>query len=959
MKKIAILNLTRMGDLIMTSPMIQSLKDQNTETEIHLIVVDKFAQVAEGLGVDKVIGLDYNLLTTLATEAKNSQKILGTLDYFRKTISELKKHKYDEIHNITHTTISALIVSQMNGNVASGITLDKSGYRRIENNWGRYFFAGNLNRGLNPFHLADVQLGISKGIGKGYRPKFLISESGKEQSETLSENIGINRSKSWIGIQCGASDKSKQWDAESFAEAAKRILINNDVEFLLFGTSNEHELVSKVENIIGQNVYNLAGKTDIPTLAAFLSECDLLISNDTGTMHLADAVGTKTIVLTLGNALSDETAPYGQNHIVLEPAIECFPCSFRTNCPHFNCHGYIKPVIVATIATEILYGREINPSKIQARVRISRTSSDNNGLFRKTKINGTLFSPDEIIKEIYRKILFKDLSGKNVEYDIDLRLSEKYLANGHSGEFLHLIKQTKIIAEKLNQGIEVSNELKKAVSQNGNSLDPVALSNDIEKLYIDIYDNYLNLEQIRPILLLLRFDQENIPLDGVIDQIHATRDSFIRTKDLVIGFRNELEKVVVKPNRQNNSYPISKNQGKVISSPFAKFVRPRFSSEQLTVILPVSNYFVQNEIARSLKRMGHRVIPLVFKNNPNAMEQLLEYSLQADFLITVNHLAFDKNGEFENVLEKIRLPYVSWFVDRPGFILLDYTIPEGDFGSIYTWERTTIPEINGYGYDRVKFLPLACDDNLFGKGSSENESDRLIWVADSNVLPAKKWFKKAGIDDSTRLFYEKAVENQINNRIDPIENVRNTSDLLGIDIQTWNRDKLLNFASAIALAATSKSRGIVAENMVKYGLEIYGDANWNELVNTGSIFERVSYEEELPILYRKGIHLNSTSYQMPTAVNQRVFDIPLSGGILITDAQSDMENLFKKDEYLSYNSVEEAIDLVEFATSNRAAAKITIQKAAQRIIEEHTYVQRLKKIIAEISDRYSIKTVSV
>jgi spore maturation protein CgeB len=79
---------------------------------------------------------------------------------------------------------------------------------------------------------------------------------------------------------------------------------------------------------------------------------------------------------------------------------------------------------------------------------------------------------------------------------------------------------------------------------------------------------------------------------------------------------------------------------------------------------------------------------------------------------------------------------------------------------------------------------------------------------------------------------------------------------------------------------------------------------------------------------------------MTTAVNQRVFDVPVTGNFLITDYQKDLEELFNNDEVVVYHSTEELKELYSHFSSNEVSRRNIISKARERILKEHTYKER-------------------
>jgi ADP-heptose:LPS heptosyltransferase len=140
-----------------------------------------------------------------------------------------------------------------------------------------------------------------------------------------------------VGIFPGSSAPSRRWDAERYA-ALVRQLAADGAMVLVFGAAGDALLTRQVA---GAGAVDLGGATDLPVLAAALSECDILVTNDSGPMHLAAAVGTRTLVVG-GPADTRETAPAGAGHVYLQRLdLACVPC-VRNECPRTGA-GFILP----------------------------------------------------------------------------------------------------------------------------------------------------------------------------------------------------------------------------------------------------------------------------------------------------------------------------------------------------------------------------------------------------------------------------------------------------------------------------------------------------------------------------------------------------------------------------------------------------------------------------------------
>jgi heptosyltransferase-2 len=136
----------------------------------------------------------------------------------------------------------------------------------------------------------------------------------------------------WIGFNPGATfGAAKQWYPERFIELGRKL----KRKIVVVGGPAEAELGERVAK--GVDGLNLAGKTTIPRLAALIARCRLFVTNDTGPMHVADAVGTSMVAI-FGPTDWIETPPYGTSHTIVRHEIECAPCKKRV-CPlgHHDC----------------------------------------------------------------------------------------------------------------------------------------------------------------------------------------------------------------------------------------------------------------------------------------------------------------------------------------------------------------------------------------------------------------------------------------------------------------------------------------------------------------------------------------------------------------------------------------------------------------------------------------------
>jgi heptosyltransferase-2 len=150
-----------------------------------------------------------------------------------------------------------------------------------------------------------------------------------------------------IAIFCPGAEygEAKRWPIAYFAELAQRLLERGYVVWLI-GSPKDHEVSEKIVGLANAQVKNLCGKTDLSDALALLDAASLVVSNDSGLMHLAAALN-KPLLALFGSSSPQFTPPLSPNAQVLKLDLPCSPC-FKRVCPlgHFNCMMQLTPDMV-------------------------------------------------------------------------------------------------------------------------------------------------------------------------------------------------------------------------------------------------------------------------------------------------------------------------------------------------------------------------------------------------------------------------------------------------------------------------------------------------------------------------------------------------------------------------------------------------------------------------------------
>jgi heptosyltransferase-2 len=205
-------------------------------------------------------------------------------------------------------------------------------------------------------HQLHEYLHLTAALGAGESPLAPRIEVEPGEIKSVCERFELPPDVPCFGLNPGAEyGPAKRWPAERFIAAAQEIQKRTPCLWLLFGSKNEMELASRIQAGIGSSklaARNLAGQTSLRELMALLKFCRVLLTNDTGPMHVAAALGTP-VVVPFGSTSPELTGPGlpgDMRHRLLKSDAPCSPCFLR-ECPiDFRCmNGIAVERVVAGV----------------------------------------------------------------------------------------------------------------------------------------------------------------------------------------------------------------------------------------------------------------------------------------------------------------------------------------------------------------------------------------------------------------------------------------------------------------------------------------------------------------------------------------------------------------------------------------------------------------------------------
>ncbi len=178
-----------------------------------------------------------------------------------------------------------------------------------------------------------------------------------EERETIWKRLtalGVQSGDCIVGLSPGSVWATKRWTEEGFAAVADHFAIKKGVKVILLGSQDDGEVVNRILKYCRYPILNLTGQTSLRQLSAVLTYCEVLLTNDNGAMHVAEAVGTPIVAVFGSTTLGLGYGPRNPQAVVVERPLYCRPCGphGHQRCPqgHFRCMREITAEEVITAA---------------------------------------------------------------------------------------------------------------------------------------------------------------------------------------------------------------------------------------------------------------------------------------------------------------------------------------------------------------------------------------------------------------------------------------------------------------------------------------------------------------------------------------------------------------------------------------------------------------------------------
>ena len=325
--KILILKPSSLGDVVQALPVLRLLKSHLPASSIFWWIDSQFAPLLEN---------DPDLTSVVRFERKRWAAPRHWPEMLR-SIRWLRAQNFDWVIDLQCLARSGAFAWLANGKFLIGLDEPREG--------ARGFYDVAVRRPSFHTHAVDWYLAVLPRVGVPLHWNFQwLPEQPAAAAELRRKWPGVAshrkvagrelaRTEHWIALQPGARWLTKRWPVEYFAELV-RLLANHfrNTRFAILGDRKDKPLGEIILRAVPERSLNLCGETSLPEMVEWLRLCDLMVTNDTGPMHIAAALG-KPLIALFGPTEPRRTGPYRQLDGVLRIALPCSPC-LKSHCDY-------------------------------------------------------------------------------------------------------------------------------------------------------------------------------------------------------------------------------------------------------------------------------------------------------------------------------------------------------------------------------------------------------------------------------------------------------------------------------------------------------------------------------------------------------------------------------------------------------------------------------------------------
>lgn len=332
--RILLIKPSSLGDIVHTLPVVSALKAQWPGAHITWLVKRQWAELVERVeGIDRVWPVDQ------------------TVGSWIRQGHALRAERFDLAIDLQGLLRSGLLARLSGAPMRIGF---------VDGREGSPWFYTHRVPVLNPdIHAVDRYLLVAAalGIATPMRPRFAFSILAEDFAvvRALFERNDDSIDRPWVAMNVGARWLTKRWPLASFAAVADQLYESHGDPVVMIGSADDRLYVERLRALMKRPCIDLSGAVPLRCLPALLSKAVVMVTNDSGPMHIAAACGIPVVAM-FGPTSATRTGPYGTGHHVLTEQVSCSPCFSRVcrHDPEMECLERITPARVADVVQSAL-----------------------------------------------------------------------------------------------------------------------------------------------------------------------------------------------------------------------------------------------------------------------------------------------------------------------------------------------------------------------------------------------------------------------------------------------------------------------------------------------------------------------------------------------------------------------------------------------------------------------------
>jgi heptosyltransferase-2 len=325
-EKILIINLSNIGDVVLTLPAVDLIKGNFPEAKLTMLVGPK----AKGL-----FELDSRIDDLIIYDKYKSIKSKISLSM------HLRRYNFDMVLDFRHTAFPLFLNAPYKSPV--------------------------VTRTRSNLHKKEVYLELTKNVfpfneERKLSPRIFIDSKDENYIDELLKQNNISSSKKLVVVAPGAASNIKRWTKNGFAEVCDWLISMHEAQVVFVGDEKDLGMVEAVKIRMKRSAVDLTGKTSLRQLVALLARCDLLISNDSAVMHMGSYLDVPVLAI-FGPTDPKRYGPWNYKSRIMRREIVCSPCR-KAQCRYAHeCMRSLNSEVATRVAEDLLFARDSQDSR--------------------------------------------------------------------------------------------------------------------------------------------------------------------------------------------------------------------------------------------------------------------------------------------------------------------------------------------------------------------------------------------------------------------------------------------------------------------------------------------------------------------------------------------------------------------------------------------------------------------